>query len=131
MHKIDSLVTSLKYYQLSVFTQFSSTGLSTVFVDNFNVIIQGLRQAWLSYILLHTLILILIGKYPMKADLHPSYNEIKVTCSCGNEFTTRSTLKEDLTIEVCSQCHPFYTGQQKILDTAGRVDKFRRKYGMS
>ena len=67
----------------------------------------------------------------MKAALHPSYNEIKVTCSCGNEFTTRSTLKEDLTIEVCSQCHPFYTGQQKILDTAGRVDKFRRKYGMS
>ena len=67
----------------------------------------------------------------MKAVLHPSYNEIKVTCSCGNEFTTRSTLKEDLTIEVCSQCHPFYTGQQKILDTAGRVDKFRRKYGMS
>ena len=67
----------------------------------------------------------------MKADLHPSYNEIKVTCSCGNEFTTRSTLKEDLTIEVCAQCHPFYTGQQKILDTAGRVDKFRRKYGMS
>lgn len=67
----------------------------------------------------------------MKADLHPSYNEIKVTCSCGNEFTTRSTLKENLTIEVCSQCHPFYTGQQKILDTAGRVDKFRRKYGMN
>ena len=67
----------------------------------------------------------------MKADLHPSYNEIKITCSCGNEFTTRSTLKEDLTIEVCSQCHPFYTGQQKILDTAGRVDKFRRIYGMS
>ena len=67
----------------------------------------------------------------MKENLHPNYNEIKVTCSCGNEFTTRSTLKEDLTIEVCSQCHPFYTGQQKILDTAGRVDKFRRKYGMS
>ena len=66
----------------------------------------------------------------MKADLHPNYNEIKVACSCGHEFTTRSTLKEDLTIEVCSQCHPFYTGQQKILDTAGRVDKFRRKYGM-
>ena len=67
----------------------------------------------------------------MKENLHPNYNEIKVACSYGNEFTTRSTLKEDLTIEVCSQCHPFYTGQQKILDTAGRVDKFRRKYGMS
>jgi large subunit ribosomal protein L31 len=53
-----------------------------------------------------------------------------VTCSCGNEFTTRSTLGDDLTIEVCSACHPFYTGKQKIVDSGGRVDKFRRKYGM-
>lgn len=66
----------------------------------------------------------------MKADIHPKYEEIKVTCGCGNEFTTRSTLGEDLVIEVCSACHPFYTGKQKIVDTAGRVDKFRRKYGM-
>ena len=66
----------------------------------------------------------------MKADTHPNYQEIKVTCSCGNEFQTRSTLKDELHIEVCSSCHPFYTGKQKILDTAGRVDKFRRKYGM-
>ena len=67
----------------------------------------------------------------MKADIHPEYKEITVTCSCGNSFKTRSTLdKEDLHLEVCSSCHPFYTGQQKILDTAGRVDKFRRKYGM-
>ncbi|MDP6436995.1 MAG: 50S ribosomal protein L31 [Gammaproteobacteria bacterium] len=66
----------------------------------------------------------------MKAEIHPDYQELKVTCSCGNEFVTRSTLKDDLHIEVCSACHPFYTGKQKIVDTAGRVDKFRRKYGM-
>jgi len=67
----------------------------------------------------------------MKADIHPSYNEIDVACSCGNTFSTRSTLNKELHIEVCSKCHPFYTGKQKILDTGGRVDKFRRKYGMS
>jgi len=67
----------------------------------------------------------------MKKGIHPSYQEIKVTCSCGNSFTTRSTLAEDLHVEVCSACHPFYTGKQKIVDTAGRVDKFRRKYGAS
>jgi large subunit ribosomal protein L31 len=67
----------------------------------------------------------------MKPEIHPNYKEIKVTCSCGNEFTTRSTLGEDLGIEVCSSCHPFYTGKQKIVDTGGRVDKFRRKYGKS
>jgi len=67
----------------------------------------------------------------MKADIHPAYNEIDVTCSCGNTFSTRSTLNKELHIEVCSKCHPFYTGKQKILDTGGRVDKFRRKYGMS
>ena len=66
----------------------------------------------------------------MKAEIHPNYQEIKVACSCGNEFTTRSTLSDELHIEVCSACHPFYTGKQKILDTAGREDKFRRKYGM-
>lgn len=65
----------------------------------------------------------------MKAEIHPDYQEINVTCSCGNEFVTRSTLTDQLTIEVCSACHPFYTGKQKIVDTAGRVDKFRRKYG--
>ena len=73
----------------------------------------------------------LLGRADMKAEIHPAYNDIKVTCSCGNEFTTRSTLGEDLLIEVCSACHPFYTGKQKIVDTGGRVDKFRRKYGMS
>ena len=65
----------------------------------------------------------------MKADIHPKYDEIKVTCSCGNEFMTRSTMGQELHVEVCSACHPFYTGKQKIMDTAGRVDKFRKKYG--
>ena len=67
----------------------------------------------------------------MKAEIHPDYSEIKVTCSCCNEFKTRSTLGDSLAIEVCSACHPFYTGKQKVLDSGGRVDKFRRKYGMS
>ena len=66
----------------------------------------------------------------MKAEIHPEYAEIKVECSCGNSFTTRSTLGHDLSVEVCSACHPFYTGKQKIVDTGGRVDKFRRRYGM-
>ena len=64
----------------------------------------------------------------MKEAIHPDYTEINVTCSCGNVFKTRSTLGQDLSIEVCSSCHPFYTGKQKIVDTAGRVDKFRKKY---
>ncbi len=65
----------------------------------------------------------------MKPNIHPEYNDIKVVCSCGNTFQTRSTLSDELHVEVCSKCHPFYTGKQKILDTGGRVDKFRRKYG--
>ena len=66
----------------------------------------------------------------MKAEIHPEYSEIAVSCSCGNTFKTRSTYGSDLHVDVCSVCHPFYTGKQKMLDTAGRVDKFRRKYGM-
>ncbi len=66
----------------------------------------------------------------MKADIHPKYAEVAVTCSCGNAFTTRSTMtKPQLHVEVCSACHPFYTGKQKIVDTAGRVERFRQKYG--
>ncbi len=65
----------------------------------------------------------------MKAGIHPDYTDTKVVCSCGNEFTTRSTLSDELHIEVCSACHPFYTGKQKIVDTAGRVGKFQQKYG--
>jgi large subunit ribosomal protein L31 len=64
----------------------------------------------------------------MKAKIHPEYNEINVVCSCGNTWTTRSTLGKDLHVEVCSACHPFYTGKQKIVDTAGRVEKFKQKY---
>lgn len=67
----------------------------------------------------------------MKASIHPEYKEIKVVCSCGNTFTTRSTLgaqKDALHLEICSACHPFYTGQQKIVDTGGRVDKFKQRY---
>ena len=65
----------------------------------------------------------------MKADIHPAYYDIKATCSCGNVIETRSTLPEDIQIEVCSACHPFYTGKQKIMDTAGRVERFRRRFG--
>jgi len=66
----------------------------------------------------------------MKPDIHPAYSQIKVTCSCGNIFTTGSTAGKDLHIEVCSKCHPFFTGKQKLVDTAGRVDKFRQRYGL-
>lgn len=66
----------------------------------------------------------------MKPDIHPEYSEITVTCSCGNSFKTRSTAQRDVSLEVCSACHPFYTGKQKIVDTGGRVDKFRQKYGL-
>lgn len=66
----------------------------------------------------------------MKAGIHPEYHEIAVTCACGNTFNTRSTYgKHELHVEVCAKCHPFYTGKQKLLDTAGQVDKFRRRYG--
>jgi large subunit ribosomal protein L31 len=65
----------------------------------------------------------------MKQDIHPAYQEVSVSCSCGSVFTTRSTAtKKIINVEVCSQCHPFFTGKQKLVDTAGRVDKFMRKY---
>ena len=64
----------------------------------------------------------------MKEKGHPKYSDIAVTCSCGNKFTTRSTLGRPLHVEVCSACHPFYTGKQKIVDTAGRVERFKQKY---
>lgn len=73
---------------------------------------------------------VLFKEINMKQDIHPDYHDVKVTCSCGNQFTTRSVMdKTELRIEVCSECHPFYTGKQKIVDTAGRVDKFNQKYG--
>jgi large subunit ribosomal protein L31 len=67
----------------------------------------------------------------MKAGIHPEYKLITVTCTCGNKFETRSTIGQDLQVEVCSNCHPFYTGKQKIVDTGGRVDKFRKKYAVA
>jgi large subunit ribosomal protein L31 len=67
----------------------------------------------------------------MKSGIHPNYKEVAINCSCGNTFVTRSTLgKDQLHVEVCSSCHPFYTGKQKIVDTAGRIEKFRQRYGM-
>lgn len=63
----------------------------------------------------------------MKEKIHPQYNVITVSCSCGEQFQTKSTKKE-LRIEICSACHPFYTGKQKLIDTAGRVDRFNKKY---
>ncbi len=64
----------------------------------------------------------------MKAGIHPEYMESKVTCTCGNTFVTRST-KGDMHVELCSECHPFYTGKQKLVDTGGRVERFQRRYG--
>jgi large subunit ribosomal protein L31 len=64
----------------------------------------------------------------VKADIHPEYLETTVKCSCGNSFTTRST-KPDLRSELCNECHPFYTGKQKLVDTGGRVERFERRYG--
>ncbi len=63
----------------------------------------------------------------MKQGIHPDYIETKVTCSCGNTFTTRS-VKPELHVELCNQCHPFYTGKQKLVDTGGRVERFQKKY---
>jgi large subunit ribosomal protein L31 len=64
----------------------------------------------------------------MKPGIHPAYNEARVHCACGNTFTTRSTNKGDIGVEICSNCHPLFTGKQKLVDTAGRVERFRRKY---
>ncbi len=65
----------------------------------------------------------------MKADTHPEYGEVKAVCSCGNVIETRSTHQGELHLDVCSACHPFYTGKQKIMDTGGRVERFRRRFG--
>jgi large subunit ribosomal protein L31 len=64
----------------------------------------------------------------MREKIHPGYHEINVVCACGNSFMTRST-KKDLRVEICSACHPFFTGKQKLVDTAGRVERFQRRYG--
>jgi large subunit ribosomal protein L31 len=64
----------------------------------------------------------------MKADIHPNYEAVSIRCSCGNVIETRST-GGDLSVELCSECHPFYTGKQKLVDTGGRIDRFERRYG--
>lgn len=64
----------------------------------------------------------------MKAEIHPNYGEMTATCSCGNIIKTRSTLTKDITVDVCSECHPFYTGKQKVLDTGGRIDRFKKRF---
>ena len=63
-----------------------------------------------------------------KAGIHPNYKEVRVVCACGSTFTTRSTHQGDIRVEICSSCHPFFTGKQKLVDTAGRIERFRRKY---
>ena len=64
----------------------------------------------------------------MKPEIHPAYQELRVVCACGSNFKTRSTHRGDIHVEICSQCHPFFTGKQKLVDTAGRVERFQRKY---
>ena len=66
----------------------------------------------------------------MKKDIHPKYEETTVTCACGNVINTRSTVK-DIKVEICSQCHPFFTGKQKLVDTAGRIDRFKKRYNIN
>ena len=65
----------------------------------------------------------------MKTEIHPEYAESQVTCSCGNTFTTRSTKVGEMHVELCNECHPFYTGKQKLVDSGGRVERFQRRYG--
>ncbi len=65
----------------------------------------------------------------MKAGVHPAYGEVNIICACGNTFRTRSTHKGDIRVEICSKCHPFFTGRQRLVDTAGRIERFNKKYG--
>jgi len=67
----------------------------------------------------------------VKAEIHPEYAETTVTCSCGNTFTTRSTQTGEMHVELCNECHPFYTGKQKLVDSGGRVERFKKRYGRS
>lgn len=65
----------------------------------------------------------------MRTDIHPAYEDVQVTCSCGNTFTTRSTKRGAMHVELCNECHPFFTGKQKLVDTGGRVERFQKRYG--
>lgn len=66
----------------------------------------------------------------MKKEIHPEYSACNVSCACGNVFETRSTKKDDIKVEICSKCHPFFTGKQKLVDTGGRVDRFKKRFGV-
>ncbi|AGI22296.1 50S ribosomal protein L31 [Pseudomonas sp. MT3] len=66
----------------------------------------------------------------MKPEIHPAYEDIEATCSCGNVIKTRSTLCKSIHLDVCSECHPFYTGKQKVVDTGGRIDRFNQRFAM-
>jgi large subunit ribosomal protein L31 len=68
-------------------------------------------------------------EYMMKTEIHPAYQELKATCSCGNVITVGSTRAQELYLDVCSACHPFYTGKQKVADTGGRIDRFNKRFG--
>jgi large subunit ribosomal protein L31 len=65
----------------------------------------------------------------MQAEIHPKYTDVTANCSCGNSIKTRSTLAEDFHVDVCAECHPFYTGKQKMVDTGGRIDRFNKRFG--
>jgi len=72
----------------------------------------------------------LTGGVPMKPEIHPHYDVVDIHCACGSTFQTRSTKKEALHVDICSACHPFYTGKQRLVDTAGRIDRFRKKFNL-
>ncbi len=65
----------------------------------------------------------------MKPDIHPKYEDVNVRCACGETYTTRSTKGSEIRLEICSKCHPFFTGKQKLIDSAGRIERFKQKYG--
>ena len=65
----------------------------------------------------------------MKPEIHPKYVKVMIKCACGSEFESRSTMAKDISVEICSNCHPFFTGKQKLVDSAGRVERFTKKYG--
>jgi large subunit ribosomal protein L31 len=89
------------------------------------VILSGLKGRWVHVIDIENN----DGDKTMKEKIHPEYKAATITCACGNIIETRSTI-QSIHLEICSNCHPFYTGKQKFMDSAGRVEKFRRKYGL-
>lgn len=125
--------TTLKYQSFRAYFSHEALPLETLAQASveLSAVVNWLPRAWgYGYTCESLSFLNRIGA--MKPEIHPAYTEVAVTCSCGNSFETRSTAGgSDMHLDVCSACHPFYTGKQKIVDTAGRVDKFRRKYGMS